>query len=75
MQPALIPAIAQATATVRVPRPPASKASKIFFGVMRLSLSNKLTRMARMIAIDALVCKVFVLVLTSQTRTTRGASR
>ncbi len=58
IQPATSPAIAQAAATVIVPRPPASNASIIFLKVIRSSLFNKPTIIATPIAIAAENCIV-----------------
>ena len=46
MDPEMMPATPQAAATVMVPLPPASSASKNFFGVIRFSLLKRLTRIA-----------------------------
>ena len=75
MQPAMMPAMQHATATVMVPLPPASRASNILAGVMRLPLSKRLTTMATRIATVAENCMVRVLVVTSHTSTTSGSSR
>ena len=75
MQPATIPAMAQATATVMVPLPPASRASKILAGVMRSSLLTIPTRMVITMATAAQNCMVFMFRETMTTRTTRGSSR
>ena len=58
MQPAMIPAIAQATATVMVPLPPASSASRNFSGVRRLSLLITPTMIAAMMDRAAAFCMV-----------------
>ena len=75
MQPAITPAIAQATATVMVPLPPASSASIILPKVRRFSLFRKPTIMATNIAMVAEVCMVRTLVETMTTRTMSGKSR
>ena len=59
MQPAMTPAMPQATATVMVPLAPAASASKKRLGVMRLSLSNRLATTATMMAMEALTWMVF----------------
>ena len=64
MQPAITPAIAQATATVMVPLPPASSASTIFIGV---SFASRLIRPTTTLAImdsAAAYCMVQALVET-----------
>ena len=75
MQPATIPAMVHADATVMVPLPPASRASMILPGVMRLSALNRPTRMVTRIAIAAELCMVRVPLDTRTTRTTSGVSR
>ena len=75
MQPATRPAMAQATATVMVPLPPASRASRNFVGVSRSSGLTIPTRMAMPMATVAENCMVFRLRDTMTTRTTRGRSR
>ena len=75
MHPAITPAMAQATATVMVPLPPASRASRILFRLMRLSLSNRFTAMVTRMAMLAENCMVRVLVVTRATSTTSGSSR
>ena len=75
MQPAIMPAIAQATPTVIAPFAPASSASKIFLSVRRSSLFKKPTMMAARIDTAAENCMVFAPEETSQTRSTSGASR
>ena len=46
MQPAIMPATAQATATVMEPRAPPARASSSFAGVMRVSFLKRLTKIA-----------------------------
>ena len=75
MQPATIPAMAQATATVMVPLPPASKASMNLFTVMRSSLLKRLTMMVITMATAAQNCMVRRSRETMTTSTTRGSSR
>ena len=75
MQPAIMPAIAQATPTVIAPFAPASSASKIFLSVRRSSLFKKPTMMAARIDTAAENCMVFAPEETSQTSRTSGASR
>ena len=58
-----------------VPRAPPDRASNIFLGVMRLSLSNRLTTMATSMEMDAENWTLLMLVLTMTTSTTIGASR
>ena len=58
MQPAMTPAIEQATATVMVPLPPASRASRNFAGVRRLSLLITPTMIAAMMDRAAAFCMV-----------------
>ena len=58
IQPATSPAIAQATATVITPLPPASSASIIFVKFIRSSELNKPTRIAKPIATAAENCIV-----------------
>ncbi len=75
MQPAIMPAIAQATATVMAPFAPASNASKIFLKVRRSSLFKKPTMTAARMDTAAENCMVFAPEETSQTSRTSGASR
>ena len=75
IHPATSPAIAQATATVIVPRQPASSASTSFFSVIRLFRFRAPTAIAAKIATDAENCIVNVFVDTSTTSTINGASR
>ena len=75
MQPEMMPATAQATATVMEPRAPAARASMNLRGVMRVSLLKRLATMATTMLIAAENWMVLVLVLTMTTSTTMGASR
>ena len=86
MQPATRPAMAQATATVTVLLPPASRASKNLATVncsagssMLAALLTKLlitpTTMVTIMAMAADICMVRIWVDTRTTRTTRGSSR
>ena len=75
IQPATIPAMVHADATVMVPLPPASRASMILPRLMRLSELNRPTTMVTRIAMAAELCMVRVPFDTRITRTTSGASR
>ena len=74
-QPAIMPAMPQATDTVMAPLPPASRASRIFSGVRRSLWLRKPTRTAARMEKTAARCMVVVPALTSHTSSTRGASR
>ena len=50
MEPEIIPATPQATATEITPLPPASRASRHFVTLILFSLSNRLTTIERIIA-------------------------
>ena len=75
MQPAMIPAMAQAQATVMAPRAPASSASRIFFRVMRFFGFSAPTTMVATMDRAAAVWMVRVLEDTSHTSSTSGISR
>ena len=74
-QPAIMPAMPQATDTVMAPLPPASRASRIFSGVRRSLWLRKPTMTAARMEKAAARCMVVVPALTSHTSSTRGASR
>ena len=75
MHPAIMPATAQAQATVIAPRAPDSRASSTFMGVMRFWGFNAPTTMAATMDSAAAVCMVRVLEDTSHTSRIRGISR
>ena len=75
MQPEMMPAMPQATTTVMVLLPPASRASRILLTLTRFSLSKRLTKIVAKIARVAENCMERALVETSATSSTRGVSR
>ena len=75
MQPATSPAIAQATATVITPLPPASRASRIFFKFILSSELNNPTIMLIPIATVAENCIVYIFVETKITRIINGNNK
>ena len=74
-QPATMPATQQATPTEMHPCVPPAKASKNFFGVMRVSLENMLTTIAATVATAAANAIVRLPDETRYTRITSGSSR
>ena len=75
MQPAMTPAIEQATATVMVPLPPASRASTILAKFSWLSLFIRPTAIAATMDSAAAFCMEAVLKLTRTMSSTMGSSR
>ena len=75
MQPAMMPAMEHATATVMVPLPPASSASNIFLNEMRSSPLRSPTTTQAIMETDAANCIVRAPLTTSHTRIISGRSR
>ena len=75
MQPAIMPAIAQAAATEMQLLAPFARASKSTAGVMRQSLLKRLTTIAARMEIAAAKAMVLLPLETRPTSRTRGRSR